>query len=395
MPVANHGQNSLQSKIEGQWLGEITGSNSGVVLLNLDREPERHQGSAIYADLDQDLGRIFARNLVLRRISGSNSRFSGTSQLVPLKLDGQLLFEKEQQQVEYPGVNFPDRADIEAELDSSGRLEILILTSLGQELRANLRLMRPGVSQVKREPEVVDWSSFKTVIEGLSPRRYIFRGQPQPWPLQTSFHRTRRKDLVRYADEDVRHLIELLSPYLRNKVDGNDPSDLAAIYSIAQHHGYPTPMLDWSYSPYIAAFFAYRRIPENPSSSSVRILAFDAQQWANDEQPTVSFSTAPPSVNVVRAMPTDNPRLVPQQGVFTLTNLWSPEDFILLREQDNRKRYLRAFDLPLSARPEILHELSTMGVTAASLFPGVDGTCEALRGRLFGDLTMVPRKVFG
>jgi hypothetical protein len=37
----------------------------------------------------------------------------------------------------------------------------------------------------------------------------------------------------------------------------------------------------------------------------------------------------------------------------------------------------------MSARREVFQELSLMGITAGSLFPGVDGACEALREQNF------------
>jgi hypothetical protein len=46
-------------------------------------------------------------------------------------------------------------------------------------------------------------------------------------------------------------------------------------------------------------------------------------------------------------------------------------------------KYLEAFDLRAAYRQEVMRELALMGVTAASLFAGLDGTCESLKERNF------------
>jgi hypothetical protein len=52
-------------------------------------------------------------------------------------------------------------------------------------------------------------------------------------------------------------------------------------------------------------------------------------------------------------------------------------------EEKKGKQYLYAFDLPLSERDKVVQELRYMGITAGSLFPGLDGACEELKNRNF------------
>jgi hypothetical protein len=58
------------------------------------------------------------------------------------------------------------------------------------------------------------------------------------------------------------------------------------------------------------------------------------------------------------------------------------ETYIRSRETAEKK-YLRAIDLPVRERKRVISELSYMGITAGSLFPGLDGACEELKERNF------------
>jgi hypothetical protein len=78
----------------------------------------------------------------------------------------------------------------------------------------------------------------------------------------------------------------------------------------------------------------------------------------------------------------DNERLVPQQSISSVTNIDDIETHIRGYESADRS-YLQIIDLPAKERPAVMRELSTMGITSGSLFPGLDGACEELRERFF------------
>ena len=78
----------------------------------------------------------------------------------------------------------------------------------------------------------------------------------------------------------------------------------------------------------------------------------------------------------------NNERMIPQQAVSSLTNLDDIESYISKLEGGTRQ-FLQVVDLPLKQRPIVMRELSAMGITAGSLFPGLDGMCEELKERFF------------
>jgi hypothetical protein len=81
----------------------------------------------------------------------------------------------------------------------------------------------------------------------------------------------------------------------------------------------------------------------------------------------------------------DNERMIPQQSVSAITNIDDVEGYIekMGLTVGKGQGYLTAIDLPTSERDDVFRELAHMGVTAGSLFPGIDGTCEELRERNF------------
>ena len=75
--------------------------------------------------------------------------------------------------------------------------------------------------------------------------------------------------------------------------------------------------------------------------------------------------------------------MIPQQSVSSVTNVDDIETYIREVEIAKGKSYLYSIDLPESQRSEVFDELSFMGLTAGSLFPGLDGACEELKERNF------------
>jgi hypothetical protein len=365
-------------QIQGQWFGSYRGTNSGYVVLNLDRRPGGFSGSGSIVEDDQALPSA-THFVVLKSSQVSEAKYVGHADL-------NLYFRNEGTRTEflepararslYPGLLAEaTRIQLEGEF-KNGFLSLGFVSNANTLGTALLeRVPFETSSKVHRRP--VSWAEFKVTRGREVAAPLLFRGQPASRPLRTSFHRSGRYDAVRFALEDFSKLRNAINSIVDHQFEVTRAEDIGAIVGIAQHHGYPTPFLDWTKSPYIAAYFACREALVG-SVIDPTIFQFDRARWlAHNSAEPFDLSEPLPALAFLEPTPMKNPRLVPQKSILMYCNVDNMEHFVARKEQQNSATYLTAYrltDPPL----EILKDLRAMGIDAASLFPGLDGKCRSV-----------------
>jgi FRG domain len=371
-------------KMNGQWFGNYTGSTDGMIIMNVDERENKYQGVAYL--LPNDYNNLPGTAAFFETANKDTSRFEfRTNSIFPIDPSTYSNGLWDKVKTHFPQVTgFSKHADVVGSLDG----EFLRL-SWKTELDATGQCALPR-SRADAPSDLIamdkDWAGFKEYVATLKGRRFLFRGQERPWRLRTSFHRTGRADLNRFLNSDIISLRNHLSVRTKHLFHLDVADELGAFFNLVQHHGYPTPLLDWTYSPYVAAFFAYRRAVKTDTqrSSKVRIHVFDQVLWRSDQQQILLLLFPGLHVSIGEFISIENERMIPQQSVSTLSNIDDIESYVKSKESES-KRYLSAIDLPIEDRDQVMRDLSYMGITAGSLFPGLDGACEELRERNFGD----------
>jgi hypothetical protein len=366
--------------LSGQWMAGYAGSNSGTIVIEIDEIGDHYEGAACVWDSAPG----YPSSLVRFRTPSKNLSQAMTGlQVVPMDSRGTFLSSEQLAAMLPAGVAFPATADVSFDLqDSTLTVQWKIPVSFGA---ATATKTRAGEESEIVPRSLRNWPAFKAYVNGLERQRYVFRGQENNrWRLRSSFYRTGRANLQRFGTIDTAALHKALSALTKYNFDLNNPLHYAAFINLAQHHGYPTPLLDWTWSPYVAAFFAYQKIRPGDvkRGAKVRIFKFDLREWNKLPQLNKVFP-APLHVSVLDALAFDNPRVIPQQAISTMSNVDDIEAHIRVNEGKRGTTYLEAIDLPARDRQGVMEELALMGVTAGSLFPGLDGACESLREQNF------------
>lgn len=372
----------IGQSMNGQWLGRIAGDAPGLGVFELDDFGVELRGIAYHFPDDVALPGV-AVTFDLERREAKHS-IKGAS-LTPIDPRFGFTMRPEDVSREFPGSIVAPKADLELEFNSNGNIEVSYITDVSKGSGTLVKSMAEADSELIPHPEVKSWDQFKEWAFSVEPHRYFYRGQSVRKRLRTSFHRTNRKNLAWYRDWDVNEMRRTLSAQLTHVFDVRDADQNGAFYNLLQHHGYPTPLLDWSLSPFVAAYFAFcAKLNGRSEADCVRIFVLDAKHWRADFSQLAAIAYVRPHFSIIDLLAIENHRMVPQQAKATLTNIDDIETYLMLMGRQSGKSYLLSIDLPLSERERALSDLNLMGINAGSLFPGVDGTCEAMRYRNFG-----------
>lgn len=344
---------------------------------------DHFRGCAYAYDNNEGLPSTFA--VIKTPNKGSRSKF--TAPLAPLDPRTGEPTEWGSITGQFQGVKFPTSADVECEWDAKS-LKISWVTDIGTSGSADIPKSHADQPSVYKSLPISTWEEFKKYVTGLEQYRFIYRGQTNTWRLRSPFHRTGRGDMRNFFLQDIPVLHRSLSARTKHVFNLADPLQNAAFLNMVQHHGYPTPLLDWTYSPFVAAYFAYHRVRKDAAAKAqadqkVRIFLFDAKEWRNSLPQILKTSVRWQHFSLVEPIAIENERLIPQQALSSFTTVDDIETYVASKEADAKKTFLQVIDLPLSERHLVIRELTLMGVTAGSLFPGLDGTCEELRERFF------------
>lgn len=355
----------------GQWLGKIKGTNEAMITLNIDRDSPCY-GALAVADSDPSKS-SFQATIQLKinedLITGEVSQFSP-------------FFYNDNQR--NPENTLPHSASLNAKIEDNK-----ITGAWKTDIGTNGDFWLLKFDDFKREPDYeMEWDQFKewSLKEKRRNQLLIFRGHnSNKHCLHTSLHRAGRFNINRYSQRDVPMLAQCVANVVGRTYSISDPFEHGELLNLAQHHGFPTPLLDWTESPYVAAFFAFADIPKifYREDEKVRIFMFDSDLWHKKHDRIASMLDPRPSFSVHIFNARDNKRAVPQQSVVSFSNICDIEGLIKYYEKEEKFRYLTMIDIPAKDREIAMKDLQVMGITASSMFPGLDGTCKWLKEKLF------------
>lgn len=241
------------------------------------------------------------------------------------------------------------------------------------------------------QDEVVDLETLSAASQRVWDRFGIdvwWRGQSRDeYELIAPAHRVPYRYRNHFEHNSARHFIRGARVRYHD-CPGTD--DYLEWLLLMQHHGLPTRLMDWTESPFTAAFFAcLGHDDEDGIIWAMAPYGFN-QRMVNDRQiigaghdvarallKAAFVPDAPPELRGLAAAlhtPHTHQRMMNQLSMFTVHG-----GAVALESLPDRGRFLLAFRIPASAKPHLRKLLYLSGTRKSALFPELDSLADDVR----------------
>lgn len=240
--------------------------------------------------------------------------------------------------------------------------------------------------------ELDSFEKFTTYISNNSYKKFCYRGHHHEnyflrHSLQRAFENleipsrwwnAREKASI----ESFRSKSHLFLGHIPNRND-----DLEWL-SIMQHFGAPTRLLDFTFSPYVALFFAAERITSDFTVYEIDLLELKKLNNSlgvryNENQLQSLLITKDNNINHPIVVPYEpkyqNERLIAQQGLFLFSNQLDGKLDKVLNEYNSASPFIKqyVFNMDKSDVKKLITKLKTMNIDNLRLFPGIEGMAKS------------------
>jgi len=255
--------------------------------------------------------------------------------------------------------------------------------------------------------QIADWETFEKEIKELRAkygRELLFRGQANSdWPLTTTLERAGAKHMLfrEYYELICAGMRPEVRAFARVDVPTYDPRwsaehflradllyeigdvlpvDIYRYMAYLRHFGFPSPLLDWSRSPFVAAFFAFRDYASGDISPKRSIFAYCEKPLSMK-----GGTLGQPRIRPMGPYIETHERHFRQRCSYTICGSFDENygwrfdshQAVFDREHPEQDRLWR-FDFPASERTKVLEVLSDYNLNAFSLFGSEETLLETL-----------------
>ncbi len=207
----------------------------------------------------------------------------------------------------------------------------------------------------------------------------IFRGQSMDKPLLPKLSRLNLNGKMAKVEE------LMLKEFKRGSLPLSEfkPENNWDLLALAQHHGLPTRLLDWSYSALVALWFAVEKPATmddmgNLQNGVVFILSGDLEDFRAETEHTDPLSN---KITKIFRSSVVTRRISAQAGLFTVHKINQNGKMIRLETNRTFKDKIVKAVIPHNAFAKLRQQLNVLGVNCSTVFPDIDGFCKHLEWR--------------